>query len=89
MDRAAGYIRAPPTPCNARKVMSHVSASSPDGVNPHSADAAANTTTPAVTTRRAPRVSASRPPNANTAAMAIRYELMPHCRALLLSPRSA
>jgi len=69
---AAGYISAPPTPCNARKPISHASASPLLGVRPHNADAAAKITTPITTMRQCPTVSARRPPNANSAASASR-----------------
>ena len=67
MASAAGNMIAPPTPCTTRKSTIHASANEPFGVSPHSADAPANTMTPSVTIRRWPIVSASRPPNANSA----------------------
>jgi hypothetical protein len=68
MASAAGNMIAPPTPCTARNSTIHASARLPLGVSPHSAEAAANTMTPSVTIFRCPTVSASRPPNANSAA---------------------
>ena len=65
---AAGNMIAPPKPWTARNVTSHASAIEPFGVNPHIADAPAKTSTPSVTIRRWPTVSARRPPKAKNAA---------------------
>ncbi len=65
---AAGNMIAPPTPWITRNVTIQASARLPVGVSPHIADAAAKTITPSVTIRLWPTVSASRPPNANSAA---------------------
>ena len=65
---AAGNMIAPPTPWTARNVTIHASARLPFGVSPHSAEAPAKMMTPSVTIRRCPTVSASRPPNAKSAA---------------------
>ena len=61
-------MSAPPAPCTARNVISHASAPLPAGVAPHRADAAAKMITPITTITRCPTMSASRPPNANSAA---------------------
>ncbi len=68
--RAAGIIYAADNPWSTRNVMIHASATRPLGVNPHRAEDTAKPTTPMITTRRAPRTSASRPPRANPAASA-------------------
>ena len=68
MASAAGNMMAPPAPCSARNAISHASAADPLGVSPHSADAPAKISTPSTTIRRCPAVSASRPPNAKSAA---------------------
>ncbi len=68
MAREAGNMMAPPAPWTTRKVTIHASAALPLGVRPHMADAPAKTKTPSTTMRRWPRVSASRPPKANSAA---------------------
>jgi hypothetical protein len=85
---AAGNMMAPPAPCTARNVTSHASAAPPRGVAPHSADAPAKIITPSTTIRRCPAMSASRPPNANSAASVSRYALIAHCIPLDDSPRS-
>jgi hypothetical protein len=72
MASAAGNMMAPPAPCKARKVTSQASAPPPFGVRPHRADEPAKIITPSTTIRRCPAVSASRPPNANSAARASR-----------------
>ncbi len=68
MARAAGNIRAPPTPWMARNVTIQASAAPPFGVSPHMPEEAANTTTPMTTILVWPTVSASRPPKAKKAA---------------------
>ncbi|HWG14747.1 MAG TPA: hypothetical protein VG268_15870 [Streptosporangiaceae bacterium] len=68
MASAAGNMIAPPAPWTTRKATIHASARLPLGVSPHSAGAAAKMITPSVTIFRWPSVSASRPPNANSAA---------------------
>ena len=68
MASAAGNMIAPPAPCTTRKVTIHASARLPLGVSPHSAEAVAKMITPSVTIFVWPSVSASRPPNANSAA---------------------
>ena len=88
MASAAGNMIAPPAPCTTRKITIHASAMLPLGVRPHSADAAANTMTPSVTIFRWPSVSASRPPNANSAASDSRYALTAHCTPVLDRPSS-
>ena len=72
MANAAGNMMAPPAPWTARKATIHASAKLPFGVRPHIADAAAKTMTPSTTIFRCPRVSASLPPNAKSAASANR-----------------
>ena len=72
MASAAGKSSAAPRPWITRKTISQVSASEPDGVAPHRADATANVTTPISTIRRWPRMSASRPPRAKNADSASR-----------------
>ena len=64
---AAGNISAAPAPWITRKTIIQASAPSPVGVAPQSAEAVAKTTTPITTIRRCPAISASRPPNANSA----------------------
>ena len=64
---AAGNISAAPAPWTMRKKIIQASARSPVGVAPQSADAVANVTVPISTMRRCPAMSASRPPNANSA----------------------
>lgn len=54
-------------PWTTRNVMIQASAAPPVGVAPHSAEAVAKPTTPITTIRRCPAMSASRPPNANSA----------------------
>ena len=72
MPNAAGNMMAPPAPWMARKVTIQGSAMLPTGVRPHIADAPAKTMTPITTILRWPTVSASRPPNAKSAARANR-----------------
>ena len=57
----------------------HASAKLPFGVSPHITDEPAKTLTPITTILRWPTVSASRPPNANSAASDNRYALIAHC----------
>ena len=66
--KAAGNMMAPPAPWTARKATIHASATLPVGVSPHAAEDAAKITTPRITIRRCPIVSASRPPKAKRAA---------------------
>ena len=72
MARAAGNMIAPPAPWMTRNVTIQASARLPLGVSPHIVEAPAKTITPMVTIFRWPTVSASRPPNANSAARASR-----------------
>src|SRR6516164_11547607 len=85
---AAGNMIAPPAPWSARNATSHASAAPPDGVAPHSAEAAAKMITPSTTILRCPAMSASRPPNANSAASVSRYALIAHWIPLDDRPRS-
>ena len=64
---AAGNMIAAPAPWITRKVIIQASASAPVGVAPQRAEAVAKTTTPIVTMRRWPAMSARRPPKANRA----------------------
>ncbi len=68
MANAAGNMMAAPAPCTARAATIQLSAKLPLGVRPQKADATANTTIPTTRILVCPTVSASRPPNANSAA---------------------
>ncbi len=72
MASAAGNMIAPPAPCTTRKVTIHASAADPVGVSPHSVEAPTKTMTPMTHIFVCPKMSESRPPNAKSAARAIR-----------------
>ncbi len=65
---AAGNISAAPKPWVARKTISQVSAESPEGTAPQSADETTKSSVPVSMIRRCPRMSESRPPSAKNAA---------------------
>ena len=59
IDSAAGNTTAAPTPCRPRITISTVSLPA----SPHASEAAANTASPTMKTRRRPSRSAARPPS--------------------------
>ena len=67
MASAAGNISAAKAPWMTRKAISQASAPEPSGVAPQRPEAVAKPTTPTITMRRCPAMSASRPPRANSA----------------------
>ena len=80
-----GTSTAAPAPCRARAATS----TGRLGASPHSADAAVNTTKPAVKTRLAPTRSPSAPAERISAANASVYALTIHCTALTPPPSAA
>src|SRR5215469_6806564 len=75
-DRAAGATMAPPTPWIARAVSSQAWVVA----NPPNSEAAANKRTPAMNTRRRPRMSPARPPSSSRPPKVSAYALTTHSR---------
>ena len=76
IDRAAGEMIAPPSPCTARDAISIPS----DCASPHASEASVNSATPTMNTRRRPSKSAARPPSSRKPPNAIEYAVITHCR---------
>src|SRR5580765_4256172 len=76
IDRAAGEMIAPPSPCTARDAISIPS----DCASPHASEASVNSATPTMNTRRRPSRSAARPPSSKKPPKAIEYAVITHCR---------
>ena len=75
-DSAVGATTAAPMPCNARAASSH----SWVVASPPSSEASENTVTPAMNTRRRPRMSPARPPSSSSPPKARAYALTTHSR---------
>ena len=84
-DSAAGATSAAPTPCATRAAIS----SAPDPVRPQASEPSVNSTMPASSTRRRPRVSASRPPSSMRPPNASTYAVTTQVSAVRPMDRSA
>ena len=84
IDRAAGSITAAPIPCTARAPIRNPS----PVASAQASDAAENTPSPAIRTRRRPSRSAARPPSSRKPPNVSAYAVATHCRFVAEKCRS-
>ena len=84
IERAAGSMIAPPSPCTARLAISRASVVA----SAHASEAAVNRARPSIRIRRRPRRSAARPPNSRNPPNVSAYAVTTHCSPVALRCRS-